>query len=81
VAGRAEAEPTVAKRTNSKSKSSLRASAKTANKTVHHKVRKGETLSSIAEDYNTTVTALRRNNKKLAHNIHAGDVLIVKTGQ
>ena len=43
----------------------------------YHKVKKGETLSSIAESYNTTVVALRRQNPKLTANLHAGAVLII----
>ena len=33
---------------------------------VHHKVKRGETLSSIANSYNTTVAALKRANRKVA---------------
>lgn len=43
-----------------------------------HKVRKGETLTSIAAEYNTTVDALRRDNGKLARNLRAGQVLVIK---
>jgi len=44
----------------------------------HHKVKQGETLSSIAETYNTTVDALRRDNPKMAANLRAGDVLVIR---
>jgi len=44
----------------------------------HHKVKRGETLSSIAESYNTTVDALRRDNPKMAANLRAGDVLVIR---
>jgi membrane-bound lytic murein transglycosylase D len=44
----------------------------------HHKVRQGETLSSIAETYNTTVDALRRDNPKMAANLRAGDILVIR---
>jgi membrane-bound lytic murein transglycosylase D len=57
------------------------ASRKTGSKTSaksYHKVKKGETLSSIASSYNTTVAALRRDNGKKAANLHAGDVLVIK---
>lgn len=50
-------------------------------RTVHHKVKKGETLTSIAEDYNTTVAALRKANGKAAVHLTAGTVLVVKVGQ
>ncbi len=43
---------------------------------VLHKVRKGETLTSIAGTYNTTVSALRRDNAH-ATNLRPGDVLVV----
>jgi len=68
----------------SKSKSTATTKGKTtqaANRTVHHKVKKGETLTSIAEDYDTTVAALKKANGKLATHLTAGTVLIVKVGQ
>ncbi|HWR17099.1 MAG TPA: LysM peptidoglycan-binding domain-containing protein [Terriglobales bacterium] len=79
----ADPAPALAKHSKAKSskKSSLQASEKTGNKTIRHKVRPGETLTSIAEDYNTTVQALRKANAKSGRMLHAGDVLIVKTGQ
>ncbi len=61
----------------SSSKSSLRVRART----VHHKVRRGETLSSIAESYNTTVAALRRDNRSNASPLRVGTVLVVHTGE
>jgi membrane-bound lytic murein transglycosylase D len=48
-----------------------------APKRVYHKVRKGETLTSIASAYNTTVSALKRDNPKVAANLHPGDVLLI----
>jgi membrane-bound lytic murein transglycosylase D len=44
----------------------------------YHKVKKGETLSSIASSYNTTVAALRRDNGKLAANLRPGEVLVIR---
>jgi len=47
-------------------------------KTVHHKVRKGETLSTIAKKYRTSVNTLLRHNKnkiRRRNYIVAGDVL------
>ncbi len=58
----------------SKKSSSLRASNE---KTVRHKVRPGETLFSIASRYNTTVAALRRDNR--VEKLKAGDVLVIRT--
>jgi LysM repeat protein len=40
-------------------------------------VKKGETLSSIAESYNTSVAALKRDNPKLAASLRAGEVIVV----
>lgn len=56
--------------------SKLRAS--TGNTKVLHKVRRGETLYSIASQYNTTVAALRRSNGRVAANLRAGDVLVIQ---
>ena len=44
----------------------------------YHKVKKGETLSSIAESYHITVAALKRDNAKLAANLRPGDVLVIR---
>jgi membrane-bound lytic murein transglycosylase D len=44
---------------------------------LHHKVKSGETLNSIASRYNTTVAALRRDNK--ISSLKAGDVLVIRT--
>ena len=47
---------------------------------VHHKVAPGETLSSIARHYDTTVTALRRANPDVdAARLVPGVVLVVRT--
>ncbi|HXY49626.1 MAG TPA: LysM peptidoglycan-binding domain-containing protein [Terriglobales bacterium] len=42
----------------------------------HHKVRQGETLYSIASNYNTTVAALKRDNRNIAV-LRPGMVLII----
>ena len=44
----------------------------------YHKVQRGETLSSIAESNHTSVAALKRANPKLAANLRAGDVLVIR---
>ncbi|HET9697071.1 MAG TPA: LysM peptidoglycan-binding domain-containing protein [Terriglobales bacterium] len=80
VAGREPSETVVASRSKSSRKSTLQASAKSRARTVRHKVRKGETLTSIAETYNTSVESLRRINHNAAH-LRAGDVLIVHSGE
>jgi hypothetical protein len=43
---------------------------------IHHKVKAGETLYSIASSYNTTVTALKHDNRNLAA-LRPGMILIV----
>ena len=43
-----------------------------------HRVKRGETLTSIASSYNTTVAALKRDNRKVASNLQVGDVLVIK---
>ena len=82
VAGGAEEERTVASksRTSGRAKSaknkggnSLQAEKKTV---VRHKVKRGETLSSIASRYNTTVSALKRDNSRVAI-LKPGDILII----
>jgi membrane-bound lytic murein transglycosylase D len=47
---------------------------------VHHKVKQGETLSSIATSYNTTVSAIQRDNGKVAA-LRPGMILIVRSSQ
>jgi len=47
-------------------------------KTVRHTVRKGETLSSIASAYNTTISALKRDNHDIA-TLKAGRVLVIRS--
>jgi membrane-bound lytic murein transglycosylase D len=49
----------------------------TAKSAEYHKVKKGETLSSIAESYNTSVAALKRDNPKLAASLRTGDVVVI----
>ena len=44
---------------------------------VHHKVKRGETLSSIANSYNTTVAALKRANRNVA-TLRPGMILVVR---
>jgi LysM repeat protein len=44
---------------------------------VHHKVKQGETLYSIANSYNTTVDALKRDNRNVA-TLRPGMVLVIR---
>ena len=64
--------------TASKSKSKSRLQPKTTKAVVHHKVQRGETLSSIAKSHNTTVDALKEDNGNLA-NLRPGMVLVIGT--
>jgi len=80
VAGAPPAESASA-RHSSTHKSSEKSSLEAHAKTVHHKVKEGETLSSIAESYNTTVAALRRDNGHNASHLRTGSVLIVHVGE
>ena len=45
----------------------------------HHKVKQGETLYSIANSYNTTVSALKKYNRNIAA-LRPGMILIVRDG-
>jgi len=45
----------------------------------HHKVKQGETLYSIANSYNTTVSALKHDNRNLA-GLRPGMILVVRDG-
>jgi membrane-bound lytic murein transglycosylase D len=47
-------------------------------KTTKHKVKPGETLTSIANSYNTTVAQLKKDNRLAASNVKAGQVLLIK---
>jgi membrane-bound lytic murein transglycosylase D len=52
--------------------------AQSSDAAKYHKVKKGETLSSIAESNHTSVAALKRDNPKLAANLRAGEVLLIR---
>jgi membrane-bound lytic murein transglycosylase D len=60
-----------------KSATGRAASSHDAKSAKYHKVKKGETLSSIAESNHISVAALKRDNPKLAANLRAGDVLVI----
>jgi len=51
--------------------------SKTSDAAKYHKVKKGETLSSIAESYNISVATLKHDNPRLSANLRAGDVLVI----
>jgi LysM repeat protein len=54
------------------------AKVETQNASVHHKVRSGETLYSIATSYNTTVAALKETNRNIAV-LRPGMILVIAT--
>ena len=60
---------------SAKSGSKPSASQQTA---TFHKVQPGETLSSIAQSYNTTVASLRKNNSNLSATLRAGEILVIR---
>ena len=68
----------------SSKETSSRSSKETSSAAVHaavkrHKVKQGETLYSIANSYNTTVSALKHDNRNLAA-LRPGMILIVRGG-
>jgi membrane-bound lytic murein transglycosylase D len=71
-----EDEEVTASRSKSESKSKKSNSLQAAKKQTH-KVKKGETLTSIAEHYGTTVEALKKDNRSIAKNLKAGQVLVI----
>src|ERR1039458_7568568 len=68
-----------AKITAAKSTMSHHASAPetASNAVVHHKVKQGETLYSIASSYNTTVSALKQSNRNIA-TLRPGMILVIR---
>ena len=48
------------------------------NAVLHHRVKRGETLSSIATSYNTTVSALKHDNRNIA-GLRPGMILVVRS--
>ena len=48
------------------------------NGVIHHKVKRGETLTSIASSYNTTVSELKKDNRNVAA-LRPGMVLVVRS--
>jgi LysM repeat protein len=63
----------------SKSTKAAKSGAKPSQDTqaTYHKVKKGETLSSIAHSYNTTVANLKKNNANASASLRAGEVLVI----
>jgi membrane-bound lytic murein transglycosylase D len=61
----------------SKQKKTLQTASNPKNPVVHHKVKQGETLYSIASSYKTTVDALKRDNRNIA-TLRPGMVLVIR---
>jgi membrane-bound lytic murein transglycosylase D len=59
-----------------RSAASTRTQTASANAVLHHRVKRGETLSSIATSYNTTVSALKHDNRNVAA-LRPGMILVV----
>jgi membrane-bound lytic murein transglycosylase D len=74
----AEGDPPRAKTASKHSSAGKSKSAADSSLAKYHKVKKGETLSSIAESNHTSVAALKRDNPNLSANLRAGDVLVIK---
>jgi membrane-bound lytic murein transglycosylase D len=66
-----------AKKSNASGARASSAGTSTTASVVHHKVKQGETLYSIATSYNTTVAALKRDNRNVA-TLRPGMVLLIK---
>jgi len=55
-----------------------RTTTTTPNAVLHHRVKRGETLSSIATSYNTTVSVLKHDNRNIAA-LRPGMILVVRS--
>ena len=73
---RSAGETQVASKHSSRSKRQAATQTTSGNGVVHHKVKTGETLYSIANSYKTTVTALKRDNQNVAA-LRPGMILVV----
>jgi membrane-bound lytic murein transglycosylase D len=62
-----------------KGKSTTKSGAKSTQdkQATYHKVKKGETLSSIAHSYNITVANLKKNNANASASLRPGEVLVI----
>jgi membrane-bound lytic murein transglycosylase D len=73
----ADEDEQTASEVSSKSRSSSHLKT-VSKKTTRHKVKPGETLTSIANSYKTTVAQLKKDNRLTASNLKAGQVLVIK---
>ncbi|KAB2642539.1 MAG: LysM peptidoglycan-binding domain-containing protein [Verrucomicrobia bacterium] len=70
-----EAEPTAKKSTKSKSVAS--SSSKTKSPSIHHTVKRGESLYTIADKYNSSVAALKAANGLSSSTVRDGKTLVI----
>jgi membrane-bound lytic murein transglycosylase D len=73
----ASGEVATAKRSKSKRSKAVAATSRQTDAIVHHKVKQGETLYSIASSYKTTVDALKRDNRNIA-TLRPGMILVIR---
>ena len=66
-----------ASRTHAGTQTATATTTPTPNAVLHHRVKRGETLSSIATSYNTTVSALKHDNRNIAA-LRPGMILVVR---
>ncbi|HEY4933187.1 MAG TPA: LysM peptidoglycan-binding domain-containing protein [Terriglobales bacterium] len=66
------------KGTSTRSVKSSSKSTSSQQAATFHKVKPGETLSGIAQSYNTTVSNLKKNNANLSANLRPGEVLVIR---
>ncbi len=76
----AAAAPSPSRRATSKSAKAKQLHASSKSRRVHT-VKPGDTLTSIANRYKTTVAALKRDNPRLSANLHPGDTVIIAEGR
>jgi membrane-bound lytic murein transglycosylase D len=66
------------KGTSTRSVKSSSKSTSSQQAATFHMVKPGETLSGIAQSYNTTVSNLKKNNANLSANLRPGEVLVIR---
>ena len=67
-----------ASRTHAGTQTATATKTATPNAVLHHRVKRGETLSSIATSYNTTVSALKHDNRNIDA-LRPGMILVVRS--
>jgi LysM repeat protein len=67
-----------ASRTHAGTQTAAAAKTTTPNAVLHHRVKRGETLSSIATSYKTTVSVLKHDNRNIAA-LRPGMILVVRS--